>query len=83
MAGPPKSTNRDFHINSVGVVVGYKTSKGINEVVHQIDGEEVTITSCSHSVVKKMRAVKEDGQTVGYEPTGEEELVLRVKFIRE
>jgi hypothetical protein len=79
----PPSKAGDFTINSVGVVIGYKTKKGIEEVVHQIDGEEVTITSCQHEVVKKMRQVKEEGQVVGYEPTGEETLVIKVKYIRE
>ena len=39
----------------------FKTKKGIEEVVHQIDGDAVTITSCQHEVVKKMRPVKADG----------------------
>ena len=80
---PPPSKAGDFTINSVGLVIGYKTKKGVEEVVHQVDGEEVTITSCTHEVVKKMRCVKQDGQVVGYEPTGEEMLVLKVKYIRE
>ena len=60
MAMPPSKAG-DFAINSVGVVIGYKTKKGIEEVVHQIDGDAVTITSCQHEVVKKMRPVKADG----------------------
>ena len=60
MAMPPSKAG-DFIINSVGVVIGYKTKKGIEEVVHQIDGDAVTITSCQHEVVKKMRPVKADG----------------------
>ena len=79
----PRSKALDFPVNSVGVVIGYNTKKGIEEVVHQVDGDDVTITSCIHEVVKKMRTVKENGAVVGYEPTGEETLTIRVKYIRE
>jgi hypothetical protein len=79
----PPSKSGAFPISNVGVVIGYQTKKGIEEVVHQVDGDDVTITSCTHEVVKKMRQVKEEGQVVGFEPTGEETLILKVKYIRE
>jgi hypothetical protein len=75
--------NRDFPINSIAVVIGYKTEKGIQEVVHQLDGEQVRIVSFTHDVQTKMRAVKEDGQMVGHEPTGEEIVIIKIKYIRE
>jgi len=77
----PRISN-DLPIDSVGVVIGYTARDGVREVVHQVNGSEVEIISCVHSVEKKMRACKEDGQLIGYEPTGEETLTLKVKYIR-
>jgi hypothetical protein len=75
--------NKDFPINSVSVVIGVKTKKSVEDVIHFIDGEEVTITDCHHQIVKKMKPKKVDGDIIGYEPTGEETLILKVKYIRE
>lgn len=75
--------NRDFPINSVTMVIAHKTEKGIQETIHQLDGEKVRIISYQYDVQTKMRAVKEDGQMVGHEPTGEEVVVIKVRYIRE
>lgn len=73
-----------FPVNSASVVIGYRGKDGKeNEVVHTVDGETVEIVSCTHDIKKKMRAAKDDeGNVIGFEPTGEEELVLKVKYIR-
>lgn len=75
--------NRDFPINSITVVIGYKTERGIQEVIHQLDGEVVRIVSFQHDVTNKTSPVKEDGKLVGHEPTGEETVVIKIKYIRE
>lgn len=73
-----------FPVTSASVVIGYLGKDGKeNEVVHTVDGEVVEIVSCVHDVKKKMRAAKDDeGNVIGFEPTGEEELTLKVKYIR-
>lgn len=73
-----------FPVTSASVVIGYLGKDGKeNEVVHTVDGDVVEIISCIHDVKKKMRPSKnEDGSLVGFEPTGEEELTLKVKYIR-
>lgn len=78
----PRLLSTALPVDSVGVVIGYSARDGVREVVHQVNGSEVEIISCIHSVEKKMRACKEDGQLVGFEPTGEEVLTLKVKYIR-
>ena len=73
-----------FPVDSVTVVLGYQTKKGTEEVVHTIDGQQVQIVSCHHQIEKKVKAMKnEDGTLLGYEPTGEETLTLKVKYIKE
>lgn len=68
----------------VAVCLGIKGKDGKRqEIVHQIDSDEVRIISVTHGINEKMRAVKEEKQLVGFEPTGEYELVLKVKFIKE
>jgi hypothetical protein len=73
-----------FPVSSASVVIGYLGKDGKeSEVVHTVDGEAVEIVSCTHDIKKKMRASKDDdGNVIGFEPTGEEELVLKVKYIR-
>lgn len=74
-----------FPVSSVAVVVGYRTkSGGEEEVVHTVDGEAVQIISCTHDVQRKVKAyrdpeTKEIGDPV---PTGEEMLILKVRYVR-
>ena len=80
----PNSPLTGFPVNSVAVVIGYETSNGkIEEVVHTIDGKKCDIVLCQHSIERKKVAKKdEDGSIIAYEETGEEVLLLKVKYIR-
>lgn len=81
---PKNPASDQFQVDSVALVIGYKTKKGIEEVVHQIDSKDVTIVSCQHGIVRKVKQNKaEDGSLLGFEPTGEEELTLKIKYIKE
>ena len=72
-----------FPINSVTVVIGYETQNGIEEVVHQIDGKKNDILEVIHNIVRKARQVKDkDGSVIAHETTGEQLLVLKVKYIK-
>jgi hypothetical protein len=72
-----------FPVNSVTVVLGYETQTGIQEVIHVIDGTKSDILSVQHTIVRKSDKKKDDkGNLLAFEATGEEELVLRVKYIR-
>jgi hypothetical protein len=70
-------------ISDVTLILGYKTKEGRNEVIHDINSDDVRIVKCEHSVEEKMRPCKEDGQLVGYEPTGEYVLTLKLKYVKE
>lgn len=69
----------------VAVVIGYKTKSGKREeIVHTIDSEEVRIAICNHSVEEKVKQAKdEEGNIIGFEPTGEYILTLKVKYIKD
>ena len=72
-----------FPVNSIALVVGYETTKGIEEVVHQIDGKKCDIVSVHHQIERKTKAKKDErGDIVAYELTGEEILTLKVKYIK-
>jgi hypothetical protein len=72
-----------FPINSVTVVIAYETTGGIEEVVHQVDGKKNDILSCIHNIERKAKAVTDkDGSILKYETTGEQTLILKVKFIK-
>lgn len=73
----------EFPVIAVEVVVAYQTSQGIQEVINTVNGNNVQIASCKHEIVRKFKAAKdENGNISGTEPTGEEELILRVKYFR-
>jgi hypothetical protein len=84
----PKEAKPDnFPIASVAVVVGYKSGKDKKEeaeVIHTVDGEAVKIISCTHDIQRKVKAHRdpETKELGDPEPTGEETLVLKVKYIR-
>lgn len=69
----------------VAVCLGITDKSGKRqEIVHQIDGSDVRIVSVSHSINKKVKPAKDDdGAVIGFEPTGEYELTLKVKYIKE
>lgn len=86
---PPRAQKRTLprgtEYTDVAICIGLEPVSGGDrkEIIHQIDGSQVRITSVEHKVNEKMRAVKEDGQLIGYEPTGEYELTLKVKYFKE
>lgn len=72
-------------ITDVTLIIGMKTKDGKREeVIHDINTDDaLRIVTCSHTIEEKTRACKEDGQLVGYEPTGEYVLTLKVKYIKD
>lgn len=56
---------------------------GRQELIYDVDGAKHRILDVQHGVKEKVKAVTEDGQFLGYEPTGEYELTLKVKYLRE
>lgn len=79
----PEEVN-SYPVAAVAVVVSYMTKNGESEVVHTIDGAAVKIISCNHSIERKVKATRDpDTKDMGDpEPTGEETLTLKVKYIR-
>jgi hypothetical protein len=72
-----------FPVNSISLVIGYETQQGIQEVVHVIDGQHCDILEVQHSVTRKSDKKKDEkGNLVAFEATGEEMLILKVKYIR-
>lgn len=71
--------------SDVAVCLGITGKDGKRqEIVHQIDGQDVRIVSVAHGITEKVKQAKDDdGNTLGFEPTGEYELTLKVKFIKE
>lgn len=80
----PKLINLDFPIESVTVVVVQKGKDGdLHEVVHTIDGTQVSIVDYQFNIKQKhAKAKTEEGMTIGFEPTGEETLKLVLSYIR-
>lgn len=80
----PLPISKDFVVESVHVVVAYKTKNGkTEEVVHTIDGTQVQITDFNLKTSQKTQKVKgDDGELIGFEPTGEESLTVSVKFTK-
>ncbi len=73
-----------FPVESVAVCIGYDVGNGkTEEVVHVIDSQKCDILKVEHSIERKKVAKKdEDGSIIAYEETGEEVLLLKVKYIR-
>jgi hypothetical protein len=66
---------------NISLCIGMEDGK---EIVHQISDEDVRIVSVQHSVNEKVKQSKdEEGNLLGFEPTGEYELTLKVKFVKE
>lgn len=70
-------------IQSVKVIVTYRTKDGDQEVVHNIDGADFQIVKCEHNVEEKVKQTRDPDtkQLMGYEPTGENLLTLKVKYV--
>lgn len=80
---PRSSDLTGFPVNCITVVIAYETQNGIEEVVHTIDGKKSDIISVQHLVERKSDKKKDEkGNIVAFEATGEELLLLRVKYIR-
>lgn len=72
-----------FPVNCITVVIAYETQNGIEEVVHTIDGKRSDIVSVQHLVERKADKKKDEkGNVVAFETTGEEILLLKVRYIR-
>lgn len=72
----------ELPVSDVAVVIGFKTKNGQREeIVHTIDSDDVSITNCLHSVEQKVKQAKSvTGELLGFEPTGEYILTLKVKY---
>jgi hypothetical protein len=70
-------------VTDVTVIVGYVSKDGSRqEVIHDI--HNVRIASCVHQVDEKLQKAKdEEGNFIGFEPTGEYSLTLKVKYLKE
>lgn len=68
-------------ISDVTVILGMKTKQGRQEVIHDI-GPDFRILDCTHNVKEKVRAVTEEGMFLGMEPTGEYEMIIKIKYIK-
>jgi hypothetical protein len=77
-----RTAARTVPISDVTIIMGMRTKSGRQEVIHDI-GPDHRILKCSHEVVEKVRAVTEEGQFLGYEPTGEYEMTIKVKYLKE
>lgn len=71
-------------ISDIGVIIGVQTKdNGRQEVMYDIGAGKHRILKCTHELTEKVRAVTEEGQFLGYEPTGEYEFILKVKYLKE
>ena len=73
-------------ITDVTVIIGMINREGHREeIIHDINTEErKRIVLCNHNIEEKMQKAKDDeGAFIGYEPTGEYTLTLKVKYITE
>lgn len=66
-------------ISFVKVEIGYKSGS----VLHEVRDEEYSIDALSYTLDKKTQKVKdEEGAFLGFEPTGEYILTIKVKYTR-
>ena len=73
-------------ITDVTVIIGMRNREGNREeIIHDINTEnKKRIVLCNHNIEEKMQKAKDDeGMFIGYEPTGEYTLTLKVKYITE
>jgi len=71
--------------SDVTVIVGRRNAAGERtEQMHNIDSRDFRITGFSEVVIEKMQKVKDDtGNLMGFEPTGEYELTIKVRYVNE
>lgn len=79
---PPKGAPVGVPVSDVTVVIGYTDRDGKRqEVIHDI--ANVQIIGCHHQVEEKVQKIKdEDGRFAGFEPTGENILTIKVKYLK-
>lgn len=80
-----KSRPSEVHVTDVVVIIGMKTKGGKREEVqHSIDVEDgLRIVKCVQEIEERQRQCKEDGQLIGFEPTGEYNFNLKVKYVKD
>lgn len=78
-----RNAPRAVPITDIAIILGMRTKdSGRQEIMYDIN-PSMRILKCTHEVVEKVRAVTEEGQFLGYEPTGEYEFTLKVKYLKE
>lgn len=72
-------------VSDVTLIIGYRDRQGARqEVIHDIVDSDHRIVMCSHNVIEKVQKVKDDeGNLMGFEPTGEYEVTIKIKYVRE
>lgn len=72
-------------VSDVTLIIGYRDRQGARqEVIHDIVDSDHRIVMCSHNVLEKVQKVKDDqGNLMGFEPTGEYEVTIKIKYVRE
>lgn len=81
---PPPKTNEEFNVKYVHVLIGTMGKDGeVHETVHSVNGDDVMITAFKQHSEDKVKPCKDDdGRVIGFEPTGECQMSMTVKFIR-
>lgn len=75
---------RAIPVMDLAVILGMQTKdSGRQEIIYDIGGGKHRILDVQHGVKEKVKAVTEEGQFIGFEPTGEYEFTLKVKYLRE
>ena len=74
---------QDTAVSFVKITIGYKTSEGVKETEFVVTEDEFDIASFNFSQNRKFKQAKdEDGLPLGFEPTGEYEWALKLKYIK-
>lgn len=74
-----KLKSEEDPISFVKMEIGYKSGT----VVHEVSDEVYSIDALSYTLDKKTQKVKGDaGEFLGFEPTGEYVLTIKVKYTR-
>lgn len=76
------SNRDDVSVGYVKVAIGYKTKEGIKEVVHEVSSDDYDMTNFTFVQDRKFKPTKdEEGNPLGFEPTGEYSWALKIKYI--
>lgn len=74
-----KLKSEEDPVNFVKIEIGYKSGT----VAHVVNQEEYSIDAIHYILDKKTQKVKgEEGEFLGFEPTGEYVLTIKVKYTR-